>query len=86
MGAENAVTAADLSSGAVLQRQVTTPRSWWADRAVMSALARLLPGRQLHQLPLIVSPRTLRRWHASPIRRRWTLHVPRTSSAALTRG
>jgi len=47
---------------AVLQRQVKTPRLSWADRAVLAALARLLPRSQLSQLRLIVSPRTLLRW------------------------
>jgi putative transposase len=42
-----------------------------ADRAVLAALARLLPGSQLRQLRLIVSPRTLLRWHADLVRRRW---------------
>ena len=56
---------------AVLQRQVNAPGLSWADRAVLAALARLLPGRQLRQLRLIVSPRTLLRWHADLIRRRW---------------
>ena len=57
---------------AVLQRPVKSPRLSWADRALLSALARLLPGARLRQLRLIVSPRTLLRWHASLVRRRWT--------------
>ena len=57
---------------AVLQRQVQTPRLSWADRAVLAALARLLPRSKLRQLRLIVSPRTLLRWHADLVRRRWS--------------
>ena len=56
---------------AVLQRQVKTPRLSWADRAMLAALARLLPRRRLCQLRLIVSPRTVLRWHACLVRRRW---------------
>jgi putative transposase len=55
----------------VLQRQVKTPRLSWADRAVLAALARLLPSGHVRRLRLIVSPRTLLRWHASLVRRRW---------------
>ena len=57
---------------AVLQRQVKTPRLSWADRAVLAALARMLPASQLRQVRLIISPRTLLRWHASLVRRHWT--------------
>ena len=46
---------------AVLQHQVKTPRLYWADRAVLAALARVLPRSHLRQLQLIVSPRTLSR-------------------------
>ena len=56
---------------AVLQRQVKTPRLSWKDRAVLAALARLLPGTKLRQLHLVVSPRTLLRWHAGLPARRW---------------
>ena len=56
---------------AVLQRQVKTPRLSWADRAILAALARLLPSGHLRQLRLIISPRTLLRWHAGLVRRRW---------------
>src|SRR4051812_44593300 len=42
----------------------------WLDRAVLSALNRLIPV-PLRQLRL-VSPRTLLRWHAQLVARRWT--------------
>jgi hypothetical protein len=57
---------------AVLQRQARTPRLSWADRAVLAALARLLPGSQLRRMRLIISPRTFLRWHADLVRRHWT--------------
>ena len=56
---------------AVLQRRVKKPRLSWADRAVLAALARPLPSAQLGQIRLIVSPRTVLRWHAGLVRRRW---------------
>jgi putative transposase len=52
---------------AVLQRRVNTPRLSWADRAIVSALARLRRSR----LRLITSPRTLLRRHAEIVKRRW---------------
>jgi hypothetical protein len=56
---------------AVLQRHVKTPRPSWADRAILSALARLIPSKQRSQLLLIVSPRTLLRWHDGIVKRHW---------------
>src|SRR5690242_3967264 len=55
---------------AVLRRTNTRPMLTWLDRALLSALTRLLPT-PLRQLRL-VSPRTLLRWHAQLIARHWT--------------
>ncbi|WP_297550794.1 helix-turn-helix domain-containing protein [Amycolatopsis sp.] len=43
----------------------------WADRAWLALLASLLPRRQISQLRLIVTPRTLLRWHRDLLRRSW---------------
>ena len=55
---------------AVLRRTNPRPTMTWLDRAVLSALSRLLPA-PLRQMRL-VSPRTLLRWHAQLVARRWT--------------
>jgi hypothetical protein len=44
----------------------------WADRAILAALARLLRGRHVRELRLIISPWTLLRWHDELVRRRWS--------------
>jgi putative transposase len=57
---------------AVRQRQVGSPRMSWADRAILAGLTQRLSTVRRGQLSLIVTPRTLLRWHADRVRRRWT--------------
>ena len=68
---------------AVLQRQVRSPRLTWADRAILAVLTRRVCTARRRQLSLIVTPRTLLRWHADLVKRRWT-HRRRTSGCPRT--
>lgn len=59
---------------AVLQRQNAGPKLDWADRMVLAALARLLPGPG--RMSRLVTPDTLLRWH-------WPANGPRSGLATL---
>ena len=54
---------------AILRRQVARPELRMADRALLAAVAIHLP--RLQRSVLLVTPRTLLRWHHALVRRKW---------------
>src|ERR1700722_13635882 len=59
---------------AVLRREVARPKPDWADRAIIAALARLLPKRlRLHR---IVTPGTMLAWPRRLVKSRCTSPNP----------
>jgi putative transposase len=69
---------------AVPQRRTSRPRMSWADRALVTALTRLLPARR--RLGLLVTPSTILRWDHQLIARRWTTNPTRTGRPAIPAG
>ncbi len=54
----------------VLRRQVARPRFSWSDRALIAALARLVPKQRW--AAFLVTPETILGWPRALVRRRWT--------------
>ena len=69
---------------AVLQRRTPQPRISWSDRAVIAALARLIPVRRRHGF--LVTPATILHWHRRLVRRRWTTPPVRAGRPAIPTG
>jgi putative transposase len=69
---------------AVLKRRTPRPRISWTDRAVIAALARLLPAH--HRRGFLITPATILRSHRQLVRRRWTTRPVRTGRPAIPTG
>ncbi|QDL75844.1 integrase [Streptomyces malaysiensis subsp. malaysiensis] len=56
----------------IAQRNRPRPRFTWCDRAVMAALLRIVSKQRRPQLAMLVTPRSVLRWHARLIAWKWT--------------
>ncbi|RLV77570.1 integrase core domain-containing protein [Streptomyces rapamycinicus] len=56
---------------AIARRAQPRPRFSWSDRAVMAALLRIVSKQRRTQVALLVSPRSVLRWHARLIAWKW---------------
>jgi putative transposase len=65
----------------ILRRQVARPKLKPADRALLAAAARHLPRSS--RGVLLVTPRTLLRWHQTLVRREWRQPTGRRTAAAV---
>jgi putative transposase len=67
---------------AILRRQVARPKLGVADRALLAAAAVHLPRPQ--RALLLVTPRTLLRWHRALVRRKWRQPASRVGRPPLS--
>jgi putative transposase len=70
----------------VLQRQRRSPRLSWADREILSSLSRLLSKAGRRRACLLISPRTVLRWHRDLVKRRWTYRHRRVGRRPIAAG
>jgi hypothetical protein len=54
---------------AILRRQVKRPRFSWSDRAIVAALAELVPREGSGAF--LITPETILRWHRALVQRHW---------------
>ena len=69
---------------AVLRRHAPRPRFSWTDRALISALTRVLPRPR--RLGLLVTPATILRWYRQLVARHWTTQPARPGRPAIPAG